>query len=117
MTARVLVVDDEPAVRFALEEALAAFQVTSAASAAEALPLAAGAERAGSRATRQTRGHGWSLTNQRERSVSGIRTITSRPEAKVSRATAPIDQAMPKRSARTPARSAPRAYPLSRQRR
>jgi DNA-binding NtrC family response regulator len=40
----VLVVDDEPAVRFALEEALAEFQVESAASAAQALPLAAGAD-------------------------------------------------------------------------
>jgi two-component system response regulator AtoC len=46
VTARVLVVDDEPAVRFALEEALAAPDVTvsSAASAAEALPLAASAD-------------------------------------------------------------------------
>jgi two-component system response regulator AtoC len=44
VTARVLVVDDEPAVRFALEEALAELQVTSAGSAAEALPLAADAD-------------------------------------------------------------------------
>ena len=46
MTARVLVVDDEPAVRFTLEEALASpeLAVSSAASAAEALPLAAGAD-------------------------------------------------------------------------
>jgi two-component system response regulator AtoC len=44
MSARVLVVDDEPAVRFALEEALAEHQVVSAASAAEALPLAAGVD-------------------------------------------------------------------------
>jgi len=46
VTTRVLVVDDEAAVRFALEEALAGDDraVTSAASAAEALPLAAGAD-------------------------------------------------------------------------
>jgi DNA-binding NtrC family response regulator len=46
MTARVLVVDDEPAVRFALEEALAApaLVISSAASAAEALPLAGEAD-------------------------------------------------------------------------
>jgi DNA-binding NtrC family response regulator len=46
MTARVLVVDDEPAVRFALEEAFVGTDVavTSAASAAEALPLAAAAD-------------------------------------------------------------------------
>jgi DNA-binding NtrC family response regulator len=46
MTARILVVDDEPAVRFALEEALATpdLAVSSASSAAEALPLAAGVD-------------------------------------------------------------------------
>jgi two-component system response regulator AtoC len=44
MKARVLVVDDEPAVRFAVEEALGDFDVVTAASAAEALPLAAGVE-------------------------------------------------------------------------